>query len=273
MQGTYVFAPGGELLGRLNSLNPEKIAEMLEGALAKWDALPDEAKRFHGAIEPRHRWEHSYPEGGLVLVRVARDLTDDFDPAAEPIRPANQDQVWFRADEARGWLADDPVVGAIHTVPDALAQRIARFHLVDSVRGQTLPYAEEEVDVQLHTEVVAVDGGRVALRIHGTSSARATGPWLLGESYWKPVTDWPRALRTSIYGHAEFDRDIGMFRSFDVVAIGYRIGRTGFNGRSRQDNDSPRPIGFTFHLAPRQLRVAPTFINVYNADWVVHPGE
>ena len=102
--------------------------------------------------------------------------------------------------------------------------------------------------------------------------AVAVGPWLGGDNYWKPKREWPHSIRTALYGEARFDLERGEFVAFDMVAVGLRRGRTVMNGRGREKTREPRPIGFVFGLAPKTLRVAPTFINVYNADWVQHPG-
>ena len=75
-QGTWIFALDGTLLGHLNSHVTAEVRALLEGALARWDELPATARRLPEGVElvPAHRWEHSFPEGGLVLLRTARDL-------------------------------------------------------------------------------------------------------------------------------------------------------------------------------------------------------
>ena len=72
-------------------------------------------------------------------------------------------------------------------------------------------------------------------------------------------------------GQATWDPNAKAFSRFEIVALGTRVGRTTFNGRARSQNDTPQGLGFAITLAPAKLRVAPTFINVYDADWVVHP--
>src|SRR5262249_24608955 len=155
MQGIYVIAPGGALLGSLNALAPEPVAAMLRAALAKWDELPPEQRRLSdgASFASLHRWEDSYPEGGLVLVRTARDLSPTLDPTSPALQPFNRDQVWFVAAEARSLLPERLEVGAEREIPRALFERIARFHLVDDVRGQTLPFAPAEVSGELRTRV------------------------------------------------------------------------------------------------------------------------
>ena len=73
-QGTWICAPGGVVLARFNTRDVDKVLETLERGLAAWRELPDEQRRLpaDAELEPEHRWEHSYPEGGLALVRFAR---------------------------------------------------------------------------------------------------------------------------------------------------------------------------------------------------------
>ena len=272
MQGMYVLTAGGRLLGSLNSLNADAVLRMLERSLQAWAGLrPSERKLDHATdLTPEHRWEQSYPEGGLVLERHARDV--GADPTAEPRRPVNRDALWFTAEEARGWLPGELTVGAVAEVAPLVARRMARLCLVDNVRGQTLPFSPEEVEASLRTEITSVDDGVVQLRLSGSTRAQASGPWTGGDNYWKPGREWPRSIETSVLGTARYDAVAGRFVTFEMVAIGRRTGRTGFNGRSREDDQEPRGIGFLLRLAAPDWRVAPTFINVYQASWIVQPG-
>ena len=94
---------------------------------------------------------------------------------------------------------------------------------------------------------------------------------MLGDNYWKPKREWPRTVDMTLVGRATWDPKAAAFTRFEAVALGTRVGRTTFNGRARSQNNTPQGLGFAITLAPSALRVAPTFINVYNADWVVHP--
>lgn len=271
MQGIYVLTPGGQRLGSLNSLNPDAVLGVLNKALESWAALSPEQRRVDGRAlpSPEHRWEQSCPDDGLVLERYARDIAAE--PSIEPARPVNRDAIWFTADEARLLLPGELAPGATTEAP-AIARRMARLALVDNVRGQTLPFAPEEVEGTLRSEVLSLDGSRVTLQLSGSTRAVAPGPWSGGDNYWKPRRDWPRRVETDLLGSAVYDRAAGRFVSFELVALGWRKGRTGLNGRSREKGEEARRIGFLIRLAPEGWRVAPTFINVYDADWVVQPG-
>ena len=267
MQGTYVFAPSGLLLGRLNSNNPEHVLAMMEAALEKWKGLDQSERRLGSDVNltAEHRWEQSYPQGGLVLMRTARDLPVSLDPGDERAVQHNRDPVWLTREEALGWVPAEIGVGARRQVDSFIVERLARFHLVDNVRGQTIPYAASEVKGKLTSEVVRIEGDVVSLRISGWTEGVALGPWLMGENYWKPGREDPHSITTEVLGNVRFDRKLGEFVSFDVVVLGVREGRTINNGR-RETTEAP--IGFAMEIAPVGYRIAPTFINMYDAKWV-----
>lgn len=270
MQGTYVLTPKGRMLGRLNSANPDRVLAMLTEALEAWRALPaSERAAPEARLRSSHRWEDSYPEGGLVLERYARDIPSD--PEQPPIPPVNRDAVWFTAREAKGWLPELRV-GAKAVVNKRIVDRLARLVFVDNVRGQTLPFARTELgECRLDSEVLAIRGSEVVIQITGGTRANALGPWVNGDNYWKPKGEWPRSMQARVFGLATFDRDAGQFTHFELVAAAAGKGRTAFNGRRRLERDATLSIGFLLRLAPASYRVAPTFVNMYGTKWVVPP--
>ena len=192
-QGIYVCAPSGELLVSLNSLRADRVVEALELGLERWEDLPEEKRELpeDAPIRPAHRWEASFPADGLVLTSVRRDLPEDDNPFAARAERWNRDPVWFSRDEAAGWLPETLEVGASTPVDPRVTQRLARFHLVDNARGQTLPYAPDEVEASLEVRVVAIEGARVELAILGTTRADSDGVWRLGDNDWKPRAEGP----------------------------------------------------------------------------------
>jgi hypothetical protein len=269
MQGTYVFSPAGDLLGRLNSNDPASIAGLLEDALVKWDALP--AARRQATAEtnrlPDTRWEHRYPASGLVLRRTARDLPGDGDVSSIPAARFNRDAIWFTQEEARRWLPVRRSVGARRRLPRPFVERLARYSFVDNARGQSIPYDRTEVKgSRLDVEVVSIEDGLLKLSITGRTVAVAEGPWLLGENYWKPQHELAHSIKTKVLGRATFDLHRERFVDFQLAALGERTGRTDNNGR--RGDEASGPIGFVVELAPANWRVAPTFINMYGKTWV-----
>jgi hypothetical protein len=271
-QGLWVCAPGdphGEVLAYTGARDADAVLATLAEGLAAWRALPPEHRRLPADVElePRHRWEHNYPEGGLVLERVARDLS----PAGLDAAPSdrwNRDFAWFTAAEVRSLVPPDAAPGDTVELP-LVARRLARFCLVDNVRGQTIPYAEGELrEARLEARVTARDGDRVTLELEGETEAVADGPWRLGEGSWKPFEEHPHGLRANLIGRAALDLGTGRFTAFDLVALGRFHGRTTHNARPGADAEGL--VGFHLGLATG-ARVAPTFLSLYDADWVVHP--
>ena len=270
-QGTWICAPGGVVLARTGSRDPDQVLATFERAWAAWEELPEEAKRVpeDAGLEPEHRWEASYPEDGLALERIGRELPPEgLDGPPSP--RWNRDYAWFSAAEIRGLVPHEARAGATFELP-LVAERLARFHLVDNVRGQSLPFAPEELaEARLTATVLARDGGRLTLSLAGRTSATAEGPWLLGHNLWKPRKELPHGLDCELAGTATYDLGAGAFERFELVALGSRWGRTQLNGRGR--DASPGFVAFHLDLAPPGRRIAPTFVAVYDADWIAHPA-
>jgi hypothetical protein len=255
-QGTYAATPSGLLLASLNSNDPKRIADMLRRALTKWQTL-SRAERLlpsdpQNQVAEIRRPERFYPQDGLVLSVTSRDMPRDA-PTAKPA-PAdwrqqawNQDYAWFTKAEVKQFLPPQPQVGKQHEVPPAVVYRIACAHLVDNVRGQTAPFEESEVTkARLTTQVVAVDGNSVTLRLAGETRTAHEG---LRE----------HGLEMRLLGTATYDVAKECFQTFEMVALGLRWGGTQNNSR-RRDLDAA-PIGVLFTLAGNSSceRVAPAF--------------
>jgi hypothetical protein len=264
-QGTYAATPSGELLASVNSNDPERIADLLRDALARWQKLgrddrllPNDPKSQASALR---RAERAYPEGGLVLHVYSRDL-----PRAD-VAPGwrgkawNQDYAWFQSPEAKQFLPPELRVGQKHELPAPLIRRLARAHLVDNVRGQTMPYDEKHIEkARLTTEVTAVNGDLVSLRLEGETRAAAEGTWSVsGQRGRRNITPQKRGFETRLLGQATYDVKQERFRSFELVAVGTRWGGTQFN--VRRDDLAPAPMGVLFTLAGANPweRVAPAF--------------
>ena len=64
--------------------------------------------------------------------------------------------------------------GAVHDIPQALVERLVRFHLIDNVHGQTISYKKNEVvKATLATQVVRIRRGAIELRFKGESETKA----------------------------------------------------------------------------------------------------
>jgi hypothetical protein len=263
-QGIYVCSADGTFLASVNSNNPDRVLATLERGLKAWEELPAEQKRLSplSEIKPRHRWEDSFPKGGLVLSMMTRDLPPDCDPDKPGAARWNQDRVWFSEGEARQWLPREPKPGDKHPVPQELVSRLARLHLVDTVNGQTSPFSPGQVTgSRIATEVLERTGGRVKVKITGATKGDAQG---------RGRRESAHGVETRILGHATYDLDKGAFVEFQMVALGTRWGYTGLNGRRRDPETGP--LGFVFEMAPAgPPPIAPAFIRDYDVPWVSRP--
>src|SRR5207302_491838 len=101
-----------------------------------------------------------------------------------PVKPRlagmwNHDFAWFTRDEVRSMIPATPTPGQRHRVPDKLVRRLARLHLLDSVRGinDARPYDDKHIEkAEMFVSVVKVEGHVLCLTIEG--AARAVEPAL-----------------------------------------------------------------------------------------------
>ncbi len=271
-QGFWLFAPSGVLLARCNTRSVESVLATFAAGRLAYEALEPERRALasDAELEPAHRWEDYYPEDGLVLRRTARDLAPEG-LAAEAGSGWNRDYAWFSRAELSSALPADALPGAELPLP-LLALRLARFHLVDNARGQTIPYAEAEVE---ETEFVARVVSRRAdatleLVLEGAARAFSEGEWLLGDNGWKPRSDLAHGIQSRLLGRALWDPEAQRFLEFELVAVALREGRTQYNGRAR--SLEPSLLAFHFELASEAARVAPTFVALYDVPWIEQPA-
>ncbi len=273
-QGIYVCSPSGILLSSINSLNPDDVLEMIKSGLDKWNALPFSERQISSEFKPkvRHRWENSYPGQGMVLNLSKIDLFTDPPVQSGRSDRWNIDHVWFNKDEARLWFPKDPQEGDFYELPDLLTDRLFCFHLVDNTRGQTLPFAPQEIkESNIQIEVQIRRQTSVQIKITGHSKAVSKGLWLLGENDWTPNYELNHGIETNLLGQGTYNLGLEKFTEFEMVAIGKRNGKTRHNGR--QNSPDTGYVGFLFTLAGNKPsdRIAPAFVDVYNADWIIQP--
>ena len=179
-QGTYAVTPGGDFLASVNTRRAEAMVDMLERALAAWEALKrKERLGSKPKVDEKARFERHYPEDGLVLRCVSRDLEvqQDLDPSDWRRSAWNQDFAWFRATEVERMLPKSRK-GATREVPRELARRLALLHLLDNVRGQTPAYREEHLEsAELRLEVVDVVKGALHLELRGRTRVERPKGW------------------------------------------------------------------------------------------------
>jgi hypothetical protein len=251
-QGQYAFTPDGQLLASINTRDADKMLGMMRQALERWNALNaqrNDTTVESGVYERDPRYPDFYPAGGLVLKQTLRDLPRPEGHPSPQKRPeaVNFDYAWFTAEEARDFLPERLEPGARRELPRRIVRRFARFHLLDSVRGETPPWRDEHVQsAQMTTEVVAVEGTRVRLRLDGAVRNEQSGTWAI-RPFQEKLEGMSRGYDCRLRGEITYNTDSGRFERFDLVAVGDRWGGTEHN--NRQEDLPASPMGIVFQLA------------------------
>ena len=182
------------------------------------------------------------------------------------------DHVWFNKSEAKKWIPKNYIKGERAECPKIIKDRLFRFHLVDNVRGQTLPFAPQEIKKSnLQVEIVEINKLELKLNITGNSLAIAKGTWLLGQNDWTPDHILNHSIETNVLGSAIYNIAEEKFKDFELVIIGRWNGKTQNNGRKLGPNDGH--IGIVYNIADDSYtnKIAPAFVDLYNADWITQP--
>lgn len=259
-QGIYCAAPSGALLASVNSNNPKRVAAVLEAALAKWETLEPNARRLEGLEDETKSEGHDFvavqPEGSVVLAVTARDLSQTATGDDWRLSAYNVDFAWLRPHELPEFVPDLSI-GAAKDVSERLVKRFAALHFVDTVRGQSPPFEDAQVELAtLRVKTVAVTGNLQRVEFDGATRARAAGRWSIANFRdRKAPSDQERSVELRLGGMALFDRETNRLVEFHLVGDGTRRGGTQFNERT-DDLESSR-IGFAVTLAPPEERIAP----------------
>lgn len=257
-QGLYAATVNGRLLGSRNTRDADLLLSVLTEALERAqegdgeDPIPQVASFTRDA---RYRW--AYPDDGLVLHMGCVDLPRRVEHRPDDWRldARNHDYVWMTRDEMLSLVPDSPVVGTSAPVPEGLARRLARFHLLDCVRGENHSWPREAIrELDIHLTVVGVTEGQVDFEIGGSVHLREQGEWCLGAPRESASREMgiccllnEQGYTPGILGYASFDRQKERFDRFDLVAVGTRWGGTRYN--SRRDDVEPAPMGIAMTIA------------------------
>lgn len=219
---------------------------MLEQSLERWRKRPETGESSEipetYPVDPMLGW--SYPENGLVLKVTVRDLprnSGDVDPRH------NIDFAWFTQEETGSLVPGNVVPGLTWRAPDFFTRRLALRHFIDTARGQSPGWKEENLkDAEISLTVESLESDLMQIRMEGRIH-------LVGEPSFESnphsglTVDKPRGLKLDLYGMLEYNFRQRTFEAFEVVATGDRWGCTTYNVRF--DDPGPAPIGFAFELA------------------------
>jgi hypothetical protein len=274
-QGYYAFTADGKVLAAANSRDPQRMTELLQTALQRWSVLSEDgagAARGEGPGDYVPAQPDRFPESGLVLRQVARDLPREVDTRPDDWRKHawNLDYAWFTAEEAAALVPAGRRPGETGEAPAAVVRRIARFHLRDFVRGEPSVWPEAAVrEARLTSEVLGTGGGRVRLALRGAVRLQWDSRWVRPEDAAERASDC--GIDATLYGEAEWDEAAGRFVAFDLLAAGPRWGTNQYN--NRQDDLGPAPLGIAFELAGTAPRDRTPPHTVYHREYFAAGGE
>jgi hypothetical protein len=262
-QGQFVTTTEGELLGSRHVRDPDQLLEMMEQALENWEHRETQHGRFRiGEVErPDTRFSWAYPEDGLVLHLGVKDLPRQEEAPEGRVRdPHNQDYVWITREEMLSIVPPGAAVGDSFPMPEVVTRRLVRFHLIDSVRGETSPWPVEALrDVEMTLAVTGVSPERVDLKLSGHAVLCEEGDWCTfppRESVYERgemcCVIRERGFDAKLMGFLSFDRQAERFSRFDLVASGLRWGGTTFN--NRREDVAPAPLAVAMMVAGREER-------------------
>ena len=164
-QGIYAITPRGDLLASCNSHDPGVVADMLERGLARWAELPASQQslddRTRSALRRAPHPRDAHPPGGLVLDVTSRDLPRSDAPDDWRAHAFNLGQVWFTRDEARKLVSHRTPRAPPYVVLPPIADRLARFHLLDNVRGNAVPFGRRQIERASLTSTVIITVARL----------------------------------------------------------------------------------------------------------------
>lgn len=250
-QGIYALTVDGHLLAYRNAgQSASATLDELREALHNWEQLPAD-RRVPGAVHVPDPgpldggYTRRPPEGALILNVFTRALDEEPAGAVAPAtackigggKESARDHMWITHDEARRLIPADPKVGQTFPVPDAIARRMARFHLVDNTRGEPPFWSPRDLrHCEMNLTVTAVSEDAVTLRFSGSV--------LLSTD-----ADPARASRgydASLLGDVVLDGHQQTLSKFDVVALGRHWGEGRFTPDARPGR---QPLGVVFQLS------------------------
>jgi hypothetical protein len=247
-QGIYLFTASGKLLAYKNAQDPDVMRQVLRRGLAEWKKLPD-AERRPGAVkveEPTKtdaRYTRKPPEGGLILTTYTRILDDDKGELCKGTcrftggDAAARDHVWLTKADWESLIPRSPEKGRTDKMPEKVAAKLARFHLIDNTRGEPEFWKPQEVrslDVSLTTEEV---------------TDRTVRLWIEGAALLSTDLDTRRAKRgydVALRGTLVYDVAKKAVTRFDLVAVGEHWGEGRYTPGARPGR---KPLGVAFELA------------------------
>jgi hypothetical protein len=236
-QGLYILTASGKLLSFTNTWKLDTFWHFLREGVEQWGALP-ETERAPGAllVPPLNALQRD--------VKFTRVLPGDATVLKAHTRVLEPDGAGYRACEAEGekrwglfaatdhmWLQKSDVQQLVPgPLPEPLASRMIRFHLVDNTRGEPSMWEHAEIR-RANLRLVAVPDAPGQLRLEGTFLAK--------------TEDERRGYEGELLGFLSVDATSGICTAFKAVVIGEHWGVGDYTPGARPGRT---PMGVAFHL-------------------------
>jgi hypothetical protein len=248
-QGIYVFSAGGAFLGYRNHQDPAIMRQFLLESLKAWQRLParervPKAVEVGAAGKIDRQYQRELPVGGAIIHVYTRILDRDADgeychgsckfPGGDK---AAHDHLWLLPEDITALLPSAVKQGDRCDVPQRLAFRIARFHLVDNTRGEPPFWRRDQVrQGKLEAIVQEANGAELTLKIEGSFELANQAESDKSE----------RGYDVRLVGTIRGDRAAKKIERFDLVALGMHWGSGPYTGGARPGR---APLGVAFELS------------------------
>lgn len=227
-QGHYVFTAGGKLLGFNNNRGPERRLGMMRDALKKWNDLPPAEKTAnvpdHGKLDAKYH--RALPKNAQVIKVFTRALEQNQDKFSHlneniPGKLAAVDHLWMTESELKE--INNLIQSGGGLLPKRLAYRIARYHFLDSTRGEPPFWKADEVK-NFHMKIART--GKLTGQFH------------------METADFKRGYRGVFEGHITFTEQ-GKLTSFEILTMGSHWGEGRYTRGARPGRNL---LGIYFEL-------------------------
>lgn len=248
-QGIYLFTASGKLLGYKNAGQDTGVMrDVLKEGLNAWKKLPV-GERTPGAIKVENiikldpHYNRRPPAEGVILTAYTRILERDRQGEYtagtcefQGGEHAARDHVWLSWGEWKSLVPADLRKGDKFPLPEAIADRLARFHLMDNTRGEPPFWKKEEVRAsELTLTVEEANAGKVRLRLEGSVLLASAAD----------VAKAERGFDVRVLGYVSYDGFKKALDRFDVVAVGDHWGEGTYTPGARPGR---KPLGVVFEL-------------------------
>ena len=248
-QGIYVFAADGTSLGYKNAgQHPDIMKKMFAEALAKFQNLPAGQREPGSILVPTHgkldaKYTRELPADGLILRTHARilDAKGDGYVVGKTAMPggsqASRDFIWLTKQEVATLLPTKPEIGFSYPVPEKIALRLARYHLVDNTRGEPSFWKKADIRAKAMTlTVVAITTEEIELTLTMNATLATNAD----------VAKAERGFEVASLGKLRYSTAKQKFVQFDVASLGQHWGDHHHNGEARAGKN---PLGLWWTLA------------------------